>query len=418
MRVKPCDMVIAPELEGWLAVVRRSLVGVATSARSRALASHRGNMSRLTRFCLRFFQTLDSVAVQNDKEPGFTLVSRPALARIHKTFLHSSDYKPIPRNLLDAASWGPEYAHICRSIADFEEAPSLFSSMMKSAKDSNRSPSAFLMINSRTHKDELAWRNLHTAGGHAFAGLYIWLCKIWTPLVENLPHILKSREQFVSWARSFRLRDGDYMIRIDIKHYFMSGTADDIGSLASQIIPDGPRRRVYENALMWVLTNQFITSKAIDDPDMVFQVTRGSGMGLQPSGPVTDAAFYSLAEENWACCPTVAQAYGIRAYVRFKDDIFVVASDRKLTRTWYQQLVKRSSRVFQLHVEEVSDAFVTMLSLEVRIQGHHFRVRPSPPSGATPLSYDSAHHPALTTPLSPLFALFSNFTLLIIRLAL
>ena len=196
---------------------------------------------------------------------------------------------------------------------------------------------------------------------------------------------------FVEWARQVKVDSTIYMIRIDIKHFFMSGTPEHLAEYASRILPQG-HRRIYHDAVLWFLHNQYIKSGVIKH-STVFKVVRGAGMGLPASGPIADSVFYTLAEKSWGTNPLVMEAHGIRHYVRFKDDLFVIATNRALTRKWYRGLCRAASTVFDLHVEEVSNIEVCMLSLRVRMEGAHLRVTPNPPPTSSPLSITSAHRP-------------------------
>ena len=173
----------------------------------------------------------------------------------------------------------------------------------------------------------------------------------------------------------------------------MSGKPNDLAHLSTRTLPKQSDRALYQDVVLWLLTHQFIVSPVLDDE--FYRVVQGSGMGLQISGPVSDLSFLEVAERVWATCPRIMGAHGIRHYVRFKDDIFVIASDRTLTRTWYAQFRKLASSLFALHVEQVSNACVRMLAVDVYIQGSRLRTRPKPPQPGIPLGLDSAHHPSI-----------------------
>ena len=69
----------------------------------------------------------------------------------------------------------------------------------------------------------------------------------------------------------------------------------------------------------------------------------------------------------------------------------MICSDRKLTRTWFQELRRRASPVFELVCESVSDTEVEMLSMRVRIVGNRLITLPKPQPRALTLGVDSAH---------------------------
>ena len=206
-------------MEGWLAALRGRLVGAITSARSRSLASKRSNLSRLTRHCLRFFERQGHAAGPNDKETGFTLVSGDALTRIHKNILSSGDYIRVPRSEASVEEWGRSYEALCHRVATQLQHPSLHRSLMRSVTVPGCKSTARLMVNCKTHKDTVAWRNIHAGGSSCFSSLGIWTCRILQQQADKLPHILKGCEDFCSWASHVVIGPSDYMIRIDIEHF-------------------------------------------------------------------------------------------------------------------------------------------------------------------------------------------------------
>ena len=64
------------------------------------------------------------------------------------------------------------------------------------------------------------------------------------------------------------------------------------------------------------------------DPDEtpVYKVMVGSGMGQLCSDECSSSSFYIKAEKSFALDPVVRRRYGIMEYLRFKDDILVIAS--------------------------------------------------------------------------------------------
>ena len=78
----------------------------------------------------------------------------------------------------------------------------------------------------------------------------------------------------------------------------MSGTSPDLCDNAVAILPRGRRREVLSNVLLWLLDNQWVSSKM--HTGRCFKMCRGSGMGLVHSSAVCDAALFFLAEQSWA----------------------------------------------------------------------------------------------------------------------
>ena len=117
----------------------------------------------------------------------------------------------------------------------------------------------------------------------------------------------------------------DRLVRIDLSHFFMSGDLVSLSDGASTVEPCASKRALVRATLDFLLYEQFITSK--HHAGRTWRVVKGSGMGLTHSSAVVDCCLFTLAEKNWAVCPDVQLAHGVKMFVRLRDDIFTVASD-------------------------------------------------------------------------------------------
>ena len=387
--VRECSLIVPPELEAWLSAFRRTAVGAASRAKSAALSCNSKNISLLTRYCMRWYKAHPCSALPNDKEPGFTVIHAPVLRRLHEEVLKSNFYQEVSTTELAPERWKEEYGKLCTRVAKAAEQPHLASDLFRSSGICGARASAALILNAKTHKSSAEFRNVHAGGSSVFAGLGIWLCRELQSVVDEWDHLLPSCSAFSEWARTIEIRPGDYMVRVDVKHFFMSGQPSVIANLASSLLPI-QKRRVYEDALLWLLHNQFVESEYL--PGRAFRVCRGTGMGLQFSGPAADLAFLAKCEIDFALRLGTRCAHGVRHYKRFKDDIFIIASDHTGTRQWYRSLQRAAAPVFELQVEEVSNIEVTMLSMLVTINGIRLETRPKPQPMAMALGHGSGHH--------------------------
>ena len=78
----------------------------------------------------------------------------------------------------------------------------------------------------------------------------------------------------------------------------MSGTVDQICGAAPNVFPPGAVTTILGDVMYHLLYYQYITSDHL--PARVWQVTKGSGMGLLHSGSIKGAAFYVAVERDWA----------------------------------------------------------------------------------------------------------------------
>ena len=88
---------------------------------------------------------------------------------------------------------------------------------------------------------------------------------------------------------------------------------------ASSIIPDIHLRRVARDVAFFLLTNQYI---CIGD-GRSYKVIHGSGMDLMHSGGISDAAFYTLAEEP-LYKPEYMSECNVKHVWRCKDDLLML----------------------------------------------------------------------------------------------
>ena len=171
----------------------------------------------------------------------------------------------------------------------------------------------------------------------------------------------------------------------------MSGRHPELVDAGIDSLPRGPRRDCLRRVLEFLLDNQYVKSRSW--PDRLWKVEEGSGMGLAHSGDRCDAALDSLAE-SWSTDPFVLREHRVRLYVRFRDDIFFIGSDRRLSASYVQELTRRA-KFFRILAESPSTEEVQFLEVKVWKSGsrYHTRPCPKPTSLGIPLDVTSAHPP-------------------------
>ena len=179
--------------------------------------------------------------------------------------------------------------------------------------------------------------------------------------------------------------------RLDAKEFFTSGRHPELVDAGMASLPEGQRRDCLRRVLEFLLDNQYVKSRAW--PGRLWKVQEGSGMGLAHSGDLCDAALDSLAE-TWSTDPVVLREYGIRLHVKFRDDIFLIGSDRRLSVSYVQEL-RRRAKFFHIIAECPSDSEVQFLEVKVWKSGtrYHTAPCPKPTSLGIPLDVISAHPP-------------------------
>ena len=117
-------------------------------------------------------------------------------------------------------------------------------------------------------------------------------------------------------------------------------------------------------------------------------------MGLRHSSLVCDAAFLVGTERTNVLSGAALEEASIKAYYRFRDDIWILAGDRAKFRDWFGRFKRSVGHIFKLKAVQHSSSCVTMLAVDVVRSGNKLLTRPrgNRVPGA-PLSQHSCHPP-------------------------
>jgi hypothetical protein len=151
-----------------------------------------------------------------------------------------------------------------------------------------------------------------------------------------------------------------------------------------------PLRSLVKDITFWLLATQRVSCREL--PHRTWEVVEGSGMGLTHSSAVVDAAFYIYCEARWAGLPCIASQFGILMYVRFRDDVLIIAADIWQCKTWLARLREYAQPVFVIELVDLSSSCVDMLAVRIMVNGSMLETTAKPPrSLGPPLSVRSAH---------------------------
>ena len=123
---------------------------------------------------------------------------------------------------------------------------------------------------------------------HAFTGLMSWVSLVLQEALSKWKHLCGSTDSFLKRITSFKMDEDDVIMHMDLKDFFMTGTAEFLTHHASLLVRLR-FRKVFRSVLMCLLNNQLITSSVI--PNDFWKVVVGSGMRLRCSPELADAAF-------------------------------------------------------------------------------------------------------------------------------
>jgi hypothetical protein len=105
-------------------------------------------------------------------------------------------------------------------------------------------------------------------------------------------------EEPVDLMRCSGLGASDALVRIDDRHFCISGSAEELasGTCVSFLGGDAQLSKLVQRAVTILLDAQCIRSRML--PDLLFRVVKGSGVGFVHSSSVADACFAYRCEQN------------------------------------------------------------------------------------------------------------------------
>ena len=209
------------------------------------------------------------------------------------------------------------------------------------------SSTATLDLTVKSHKGpgHVTFRNIYSLASYSLELLSQWAARELRVWLHTRSHLLKDTSQFVKLMNTKCAKLDETLYRLDAKEFFLSGRHPELVDAGIACLPEGQRCDCLCRVLEFLLDNQYVKSRAL--PGRLWKVEEGSGMGLAHSGDLCDAALDSLAE-TWSTDPVVLREHGIRLHVRFRDDIFFIGSDRRLSVRYVQQL-RRRAKFFSHH---------------------------------------------------------------------
>ena len=248
-------------------------------------------------------------------------------------------------------------------------------------------------------------RAIHCSSKHPFSPGMRWLSQELGKSLHH-PHLLRDTRDLIACLSRCPIPDDHVLVKIDIKDFFMSGHLMDLVHICSQYFAPDLKEAGCE-MLRCILFNQFIGIPGYDD---TWCTVQGSGMGLIPSGDVSDLCFYDMVVK-YLLEPSTISDYSISMYARYKDDAILALGGSRSTRLRLFNLIKSKSRFFRLNFESISSHQAQMLDLTV-FKGQRWRKTrlldfecySKPTSQKVPLSWRSGHpmHVHLSWPLSQL----------------
>ena len=258
----------------------------------------------------------------------------------HIEVLNSRWYREVDPEMYRGEFVTKQYKNLCACVERvMGEGDGVARNLFRSFVRRGASSIATLDLTVKSHKGAgfETFRNIHSLASYSLEGLSQWAARELRSWLHTRCHLLKDTRQFV------KLMSAQNLTRPCIdsmpKSFFMSGRHPELVDAGIDSLPRGPRRDCLRRVLEFLLDNQYVKSRSW--PDRLWNVEEGSGMGLAHFCDRYDAALNSLAE-SWSTDPVVLREHGVRLYVRFRDDIFFIGSDRRLSASYVQELRRRA----------------------------------------------------------------------------
>ena len=305
------------------------------------------------------------------------------------------------------------------AVAVSVEKPKLRSALLSGLRqpDPCSKVAAKLQNTVKTHKPSgsVTLRPIHAFSGSPMEPGMKYMNSLLKPGLSKLPHLLRDANDLVSKLRSFKVPHGARWLKLDVKDFYMTGAHPLLVEESSKIV-EPSMRADYKCLAESILENQYVVSDMC--PQSFYKVVTGTGMGMIPSGCVSDSVLYSLLEKGFILKPHNRQRFSVYFYSRFRDDILLIVGDDTNTNRSLVEHMRSHAFPFSLKVESISREGCQMLDLDIGVSKGltfdfvFFRLFVKETSIWKPLSPDSSHPRSihLHWPRAQITRIFSRFS--------
>ena len=376
--IKPSfpSIILPPEGQAYLIRFRKYLQSAFASAVALHRRVQRQNLPLpLVRWALRLLKEGDYVLVPSDKSHSFVAVTCcNYMVMLHSCLDNQRLYKKVSdMSLVDQRLLSPQYTALARRVKQYLEDPNAMRELCNSLQVPGASPIARLKFNVKDHKPpgQVCTRPIHASTPYAYHGLASWLARELRNELLKFPHIVWDTAQAIDSIRKVNLLPpGSFLVKIDIKDFFLSGSPDELVRDVLHHLPDSVYQRLLKDILHFLLHTQFVR---VVGADLLFQCVSGSGMGLVHSGAVAETALLNRADRSMFDQTLLAQ-HGISLALRYRDDVLICGTDKVLFRKWFWEYQDLAG-YFRTCLEEFSSCSVNWLDIGRHCQGWIFELR-------------------------------------------
>ena len=308
--------------------------------------------------------------LRNDKDGGFCLARDGEVSGLQNSLLNNGNYETVEVDAFDFDRCYSDYRDICSDVA---EGHKLSEDLLKHLTVDTLKKSTLVSIldmNIKSHKDPGAVvpRPIHSSVDHAFSGGMRYIAYLVRLRLSSCEHLTRDSDDFIKKIARLKVDSGTYLVKIDVKEFFMSGEIQELVSFVKHAFSD--RGRVPLTKLAdHILKHQYIrTGKS----RQLHRVIKGSGMGLIFSGEVSDFVLYCLLELSFLLVPSVQAKFRISGVFRFKDDLMLFVDGPRWSIDALIRVMQVKSKFFKLKLESCCTNSARFLDLEIS-KGPHWR---------------------------------------------
>jgi hypothetical protein len=186
---KSCYAVVAIELTAWSGELRKAVLGLTRDAQ-KWFKNHKPPRDTLQQFAFRQFDRSELVAIPTDKDGGFTILQSSRRIAELKSLMGGTTYREVSRVMeIDPHKIRSQYYRLCAKISHHEDEQGLYSALVSSWSEQHLT--AQIMLNCKSHKDPIEFRNIHSAPKSAFNGLSSYFDKKLGQKLKTLPHLVR-----------------------------------------------------------------------------------------------------------------------------------------------------------------------------------------------------------------------------------
>ena len=148
--------------------------------------------------------------------------------------------------------------------------------IMRTVRNPRASTISILKTTCKTHKPQtkISHRGIHATPQYSLFGLGAWVSMVLRKELAKpkYNHIVDSSRPFVESILKIKPRKEHFFAKVDVKDFYMSGTADELAKDSTSGLVDVERQLTRE-AILVLLDSQMVLSPYLEG--RLFQVVRG-----------------------------------------------------------------------------------------------------------------------------------------------